>query len=434
MAAPAPAPPESLEYHAPEAPSSSSSMPESSAFEPYGAFPTTSSLSLLASSESHTIKAGAPSSAVISITSTATPVIPQALAPLLAAPTAKAPAVSFVLDTQPKPSVVTLQIVDGKLVTAGAAAASYSIALPGPSTAATGFSPSAGDLQSVSGAGSSVSDAALQAPNLYFANPLMNLASEIVNVSSQDTSGCSKQCLPFQLKVVKCNADFPFLSANLSKTLSANEQKTNTSLTSCLCEPFIQRNSCKRCFTANSTLAAMPQISYFSGMESRCPAPGKNETAGDMAASKLASAPLVAPTNIGLKLAEANSTALEGVDRDLLASICNGTGLAKSDPKTYEACKKGQNVAAILNTTDAMLRQKLPSWKGSSASNSSTFSTGKDDSEESVEVYCSKVLRNDHFWFETCIRHNGASKLLQGVESRLMVALAVLSTGVWLLV
>jgi hypothetical protein len=159
----------------------------------------------------------------------------------------------------------------------------------------------------------------------------------------------------------------------------------------------------------------------------------------------------------------ANNDPLQGVDRKLLAAVCDGTRLSKSDPKSkfslppynfppfvppvpfpranplyhaaaYESCKNGLNVAAILNTTDDMLRQKIPAWKGSLSSNTVTSSSSNaaNGNNKTRTAYCDTVLENNHFWSETC---NGALGSLQGnIGSRTGLAAIVLGTGVWLLV
>ncbi|KAJ9099110.1 hypothetical protein QFC21_003989 [Naganishia friedmannii] len=331
-------------------------------------------------------------------------------------------AVSYVID--PKPAVVTLQVVDGKLVPAGSAPAAYSIALPG----VAGLGGVQGKAIAGGAAGvdaDDIVDAALNAPNLHYANPLMNLASEIVILTQPKTAGCNMQCLPFRTNIVKCNTDFPLITADLKTSSTADTQKTNTSLTACICEPFIQRGSCEACLSKNSTLAAMPQMAYFSGIDSRCPAIGQ-ASAGSSSRGAL---PSILSDSDGTT---ANDNPLQGVDKNLLAAVCNGTGLATSDPKTYDSCKNGLNVAAILNTTDDMLRQKIPAWKGSLQSpgaSPSASNVGNGSANPSVAEYCAVVHVNDWFWEKTC----GSVGSLQGAGSRFLLAAMVMSTGVWLL-
>ncbi|KAJ9124806.1 hypothetical protein QFC24_003175 [Naganishia onofrii] len=433
-------------------PSSTTQAAESSSeFDPFAIFgqPTASSSSSSltstttpTSTDTQNSQQSASASSPVFVTITHTPastITPlaavaanQAFAPFVKpAAAAPGPAVSYIID--PKPAIVTLQVVDGKLVPAGSAATAYALAGLG------GVQGKAVALGTGTGAEVGADDivnAALNAPNLHYVNPLMNLASEIVILTQPKDAGCNMQCLPFRTNTVKCNTDFPLLTADLKKssttTTNAANQKTNTSLTACICEPFIQRGSCEACFTKNSTLATMPQMSYFSGINSRCPVIGESSAASSSRGA------LPSITNDPDGTTTANNDPLQGVDRKLLAAVCDGTGLSKSDPKTYESCKNGLNVAAILNTTDDMLRQKIPAWKGSLSSNTVTSSSSNaaNGNNKTRNAYCDTVLENNQFWFETCIRQQGNAALgsLQGtIGLSLGVAAIVVGTGLWLL-
>ncbi|KAJ9116308.1 hypothetical protein QFC22_004748 [Naganishia vaughanmartiniae] len=419
---PAPSPTESVSSQAPDT---------SSEFDPFGLYgpsPTTSSFPSSTTPDPQDSPASTPSATYITVTQTpasvVTPAVNQAFTPLGVNGKAAPAGVSYVID--PKPAVVTLQVgADGKLVPAGSAATAYSIALPGVSGLPGVQGKTAADVDA-----DEIANAALNAPNLHYANPLMNLASEIVILTQPKNAGCNMPCLPFRTNIVKCNTDFPLLTADLSKHTTMENQKTNTSLSACICEPFIQRGSCEACLAKNSTLAAMPQMAYFSGINNRCPTVGQPSAVS----SARITLPSIASNPDGTT---ASVNALQGVDRQLLAAVCNGTGLANSDPKTYDSCKNGLNVAAILNTTDDMLRQKIPAWKGSlngkavASSSSPSSSSSNGTEEETVASYCNIVHFNDFFWHNTC---NGAVGSLHAAESRLMLAAVVFGAGVWLLV
>lgn len=153
----------------------------------------------------------------------------------------------------------------------------------------------------------------------------------------------------------------------------------------------------------------------------------------------------ILPTPTGALDPSTKLDALQGVDKELLATICNATGLSKtnatgksSQPSlsyssdlgylaAYESCKNGTNVAAILNTTDSALRQKLASMKNSPTGND----TG---SGESVGSYCDTVHFNDFFWYQTCHKESGGLRMtLKRSVGPVTLGVCVLATGVSLL-
>lgn len=152
----------------------------------------------------------------------------------------------------------------------------------------------------------------------------------------------------------------------------------------------------------------------------------------------------ILPTPTGALDPSTKLDALQGVDKELLATICNATGLSKTNatgksPQSsllcstdlvcltaYESCKNGTNVAAILNTTDSALRQKLASMKNSPTGND----TG---SGESVASYCDTVHFNDYFWSQTCHKESGGlRRLVKASAGEVTLGVCVLAAGAWL--
>jgi hypothetical protein len=149
----------------------------------------------------------------------------------------------------------------------------------------------------------------------------------------------------------------------------------------------------------------------------------------------------ISPTPTGALDPSTKLDALQGVDKELLATICNATGLSKtnvtgkSPPSSppystdlvcltaYESCKNGTNVAAILNTTDSALRQKLASMKNSPTGDGTS-------SGESVASYCDTVHFNDYFWSQTCHKESGGlRRLVKASAGEVTLGVCVLAAG-----
>lgn len=99
----------------------------------------------------------------------------------------------------------------------------------------------------------------------------------------------------------------------------------------------------------------------------------------------------------------------------------------------------GTNVAAILNTTDTILREKLSEAKEKNTISSAVGVGGvQDDSStgERVEEYCDTVHLNDAFWAQTCGRTPKTGGALRMGRERGVggVVAMVMAVGVYFLI
>lgn len=150
-----------------------------------------------------------------------------------------------------KPPVVTLQVVDGKLVPASATT-QYSIALPGASTA-------------VGAGGNATTPAAVG----IYVNPLVGYASEIISLTPPT---CDRPCSSFKSHTTDCAARFPPLLSASSVVPTAKETKADEELTRCLCDYTYQAQTCGQCWAKNQTLARGVEMGYFQEIVKGCEA------------------------------------------------------------------------------------------------------------------------------------------------------------------
>lgn len=158
--------------------------------------------------------------------------------------TAVAGAPSYVIA---RPSIVTLQIIDGQLVQASEAPTRYSLALPQPSGSSDDpiIDPSAALRVSTSPLGKEQQDASpLEDPPEYV-NPLVQGSHEII--ASMPTN-CTRACAPFRNHCTSCASRHPPI--RYTNSLTPAENITNVALSECLCDYTYQAQTCGQCFIA----------------------------------------------------------------------------------------------------------------------------------------------------------------------------------------
>jgi hypothetical protein len=207
-----------------------------------------------------------------------------------------------------QPSVVTLQIVDGKLVPATEAPTRYSIALPtsgvalqpigAGSTAVGGSSPLIGSTPIVGSTpiiGSTSPLIGAIPPTTpviqQYLNPLIQYSSQII-ASIPPT--CFRPCMSFQTHFKDCTTRFPPLplppslsttplvssASDLSaggQSLTRKQTESNIALSTCLCDYTYQAQTCGQCFVKVPAVGT-GSLEWFQGFVGGCQALGEGKT------------------------------------------------------------------------------------------------------------------------------------------------------------
>jgi hypothetical protein len=213
-----------------------------------------------------------------------------------------------------QPSVVTLQIVDGKLVSASEAPTQYSIALPSSgvalqpvvagstplagSTAIVGSTPIVGSTTIVGSTpivGSTSPLTGTIPPTTpviqQYLNPLIQYSSQII-ASIPPT--CVRPCMSFQTHFKDCTTRYPPIplppsisttplgssSSELSsagQSLTAKQTESNIALSTCLCDYTYQAQTCGQCFVKVPEVGT-GSLEWFQGFVGGCQALGEGKT------------------------------------------------------------------------------------------------------------------------------------------------------------
>lgn len=229
----------------------------------------------------------APNGPIVSIAPASTAIPPLGASSQLATPqptplriptTIPAPAAAPVSYVIAQPSVVTLQIIDGKLVTATEASTQYSIALPTASGLPLASIPPVGPgslkaaVQPLTGSSQNISQSPPASEETYL-NPLIQYSSQII---AAIPSSCTRPCTSFLTHYTTCTSRHApvFLS---SAPPTPEETQSNIALSECLCDYTYQAQTCGQCFVRDPTMGP-GKVEWFQGVVGVCQAMGQGKT------------------------------------------------------------------------------------------------------------------------------------------------------------